>query len=58
MEGQGLLQVGSVPALPFQVFYSAGDYLANLATQSGTYALGEAGAPKSFAERTVVPQLR
>ena len=27
---------------PFQVVYSAGDYLANLATQSGTHALGEA----------------
>jgi hypothetical protein len=27
---------------PFQVRYSAGDYLANLATQSGTHALGEA----------------
>ena len=27
---------------PFQVFYSAEDYLANLATQSGTHALGEA----------------
>ena len=27
---------------PFQVPYSADDYLANLATQSGTRALGEA----------------
>jgi len=27
---------------PFQVLYSAEDYLASLATQSGTYALGEA----------------
>ncbi len=27
---------------PFEVLYSAGDYLANLATQSGTRALGEA----------------
>jgi SAM-dependent methyltransferase len=27
---------------PFQIFYSAEDYLANLATQSGTHALGEA----------------
>ena len=26
---------------PFQVRYSAEDYLANLATQSGTHALGE-----------------
>jgi hypothetical protein len=26
---------------PFQVLYSACDYLANLASQSGTYALGE-----------------
>jgi hypothetical protein len=26
---------------PFQVRYSAEDYLANLATQSGTYALGK-----------------
>jgi hypothetical protein len=26
---------------PFQMHYSAEDYLANLATQSGTHALGE-----------------
>ena len=29
---------------PFQVLYRAEDYLANLATQSGTHALGEAGS--------------
>ena len=27
---------------PFQMTYSAGDYLANLATQSSTHALGHA----------------
>ena len=27
---------------PFEVVYSAGDYLANLATQSSTHALGQA----------------
>ena len=30
---------------PFQIRFSAQDYLANLATQSGTRALGRPGAP-------------
>jgi SAM-dependent methyltransferase len=34
---------------PFRVRYSAGDYLANLATQSGTHALGEARSAEFLA---------
>jgi SAM-dependent methyltransferase len=34
---------------PFQVLYSADDYLANLATQSGTHALGEVGSAEFLA---------
>lgn len=34
---------------PFQVRYRADDYLANLATQSGTNALGEAGSAEFLA---------
>jgi SAM-dependent methyltransferase len=34
---------------PFQVVYSAEDYLANLATQSSTYALGEARSAEFLA---------
>jgi hypothetical protein len=34
---------------PFQMPYSAKDYLANLATQSGTHALGEARSAEFLA---------
>ena len=34
---------------PFQVLYSADDYLANLATQSGTHALGKARSAEFLA---------
>jgi SAM-dependent methyltransferase len=41
-EAGGLFEEVASLRYPFQVRYSAEDYLANLATQSGTYALGEA----------------
>ncbi len=40
-ETRGLFQEVASLRYPFQVRYSAEDYLANLATQSGTHALGE-----------------
>lgn len=41
-EAAGLFEEIASLRYPFQVLYSAEDYLANLATQSGTHALGEA----------------
>ena len=41
-EAAGLFEEVASLRYPFQVRYSANDYLANLATQSGTRALGEA----------------
>jgi hypothetical protein len=38
--GEFFAEVGS-RRYPFQIRYSARDYLANLATQSGTHAIGE-----------------
>jgi SAM-dependent methyltransferase len=40
-EAGGLFEEVASLRYPFQVLYSADDYLANLATQSGTHALGE-----------------
>ena len=40
-EAGGLFAEAASLRYPFQVRYSAGDYLANLATQSGVDALGE-----------------
>lgn len=41
-EAGGLFEEVASLRYPFQLRYSADDYLANLATQSGTHALGEA----------------
>lgn len=41
-EAKGFFKEVASLRYPFQVVYSAEDYLANLATQSGTHALGEA----------------
>jgi SAM-dependent methyltransferase len=40
-EAEGLFEEVASLRYPFQVFYGAEDYLTNLATQSGTHALGE-----------------
>jgi SAM-dependent methyltransferase len=40
-EARGLFDEVASRRYPFQMHYSAEDYLANLATQSGTHALGE-----------------
>jgi SAM-dependent methyltransferase len=40
-EAGGLFEEVASLRYPFEVLYSADDYLANLATQSGTHALGE-----------------
>jgi SAM-dependent methyltransferase len=48
-EAGSLFEEGASLRYPFQVLYSAEDYLANLATQSGTYALGEARSTEFLA---------
>jgi SAM-dependent methyltransferase len=48
-EAEGLFEEVASLRYPFQVRYSAEDYLANLATQSGTYALGEARSAEFLA---------
>jgi hypothetical protein len=42
-------EVASLRYPSFEVLYSAGDYLAQLATQSGTHALGEARSAEFLA---------
>lgn len=42
LETKSLFKEVASVRYPFQILYSAEDYLANLATQSGTHALGEA----------------
>jgi len=48
-EAGGLFDEVASLRYPFQVRYSADDYLANLATQSGTRALGEARSAEFLA---------
>lgn len=48
-EASGLFEEVASLRYPFQVPYSAGDYLAILATQSGTHALGEARSAEFLA---------
>jgi SAM-dependent methyltransferase len=48
-EAEDLFEEVASLRYPFQVVYSAGDYLANLATQSTTHALGEARSAEFLA---------
>jgi SAM-dependent methyltransferase len=48
-EAEGLFQEVASRRYPFEMLYSAEDYLANLATQSGTRALGEARSAEFLA---------
>ena len=48
-EARGLFEEVASLRYPFQVRYSADDYFANLATQSGTHALGEARSAEFLA---------
>jgi hypothetical protein len=48
-EARSLFAEQATRRYPFQVCYSAADYLANLATQSGTYGLGKARSTEFLA---------
>jgi SAM-dependent methyltransferase len=48
-DAEGLFQEVASMRYPFEMLYSAEDYLANLATQSGTRALGEARSAEFLA---------